>query len=267
MIPRLLAAATAIGLVASLAALAAAPVAVSPTLVTLTSAKQTDLVNLTNQGDDSVRFQLTVEAWDQLPNGEAELKATENVLVFPPLLSLAPHEARKVRVATSVPAGTAEQSYRLSVQELPTNKPGAGQGQVQMLTKLSLPIFVQPMVVRAQPRLDRPILAGGVLSFTIANDGGAHFTVGQVTLTGDDGVARRTFELAAQGWYILAGGRRDYQAVVAVAECRKTTHLSIGIAIDEKTLQATIPITAANCGTATTTRFIAPGGTAASGNP
>jgi len=88
-----------LGAALALPADAAAPVAVSPTSVTISAAKQTDLVNLTNQGDDPVRFQLKVEAWEQLPDGEAVLTASEDVLVFPPLLSLAPQETKKVRSA------------------------------------------------------------------------------------------------------------------------------------------------------------------------
>jgi fimbrial chaperone protein len=265
---RRLAVAAAFAGAATLPALAAAPVAVTPTLVTLSQAKETELITLTNQGDDAVRFQLTVEAWDQLPNGETALKPTESILVFPPLIALAPREARKVRIAISTPAtGAAEQSYRLSVQELPASRPGGGPGQVQMLTKLSLPVFVQPGAVRAEPHLDHPALSGGVLSFTVTNAGTAHFTVQQVKLAGDDGVARQTFELTTPGWYILAGGHRDYQAVLAAAECRKTLHLAIEVVIDDKTLQAKLPVTATNCGAAATSRFVALGGAAGSFTP
>jgi fimbrial chaperone protein len=265
---RRLAMAAAVGVATALPALAAAPVAVTPTLVTLGQAKETELVTLTNQSDDAVRFQLTVEAWDQLPNGETALKPTENVLVFPPLVSLGPREARKVRVAASTPAtGAAELSYRLSVQELPASRPGGGQGQVTMLTKLSLPVFVLPGAVRAEPHLDHPTLSGGTLSFTVSNSGSGHFTVQQVKLAGDDGVARQTIELTTPGWYILAGGHRDYQAVLAAADCRKTAHLSIDVTVDDKTLHTTIPVTAANCGAAAASRFVALGGAAGSGTP
>jgi fimbrial chaperone protein len=243
------------GVLAAPCAEAAAPVAVSPTMVTLSAGKQTDLINLTNQGDDPVRFQLKVDAWEQQADGETVLAPSEDVLVFPPLVSLAPHEARKIRVGAAVGPGAVEKSYRLSAQELPSGQPGGG-GQVQMLTKLSLPVFIQPDGARPDPRIDPPMLAGGFLSFTIRDAGSAHFVVRQVKLSGDDGVARRTFEVAIPGWYILPGGRRDYRAELAAADCRKTTTVTIDVETDDKVLHATLAIAAGQCGAGTITKFV-----------
>jgi fimbrial chaperone protein len=249
------AAAVLLALLAAPPADAAAPVAVSPTSVILSSGKQTDLVNLTNQGDDPARFQLKVEAWDQRPDGESVLTASDDVVVFPPLLSLAAHETKKVRLATTITAAGAEKSYRLSVQELPSGQPGAA-GQVQMLTKLSLPVFVPPEGAHPDPRIDPPVLKAGVLQLGIRNAGTAHFVVRQVRLAGDDGAARRTFELSAPGWYVLPGGRRDYRIELAASDCRKTTNVAIEVETEEKTVKAALPVSGGNCGAASVTRFV-----------
>ena len=244
-------------LLAAPPAFAAAAVAVSPTVVAISAAKPTELVSLTNRGEEPVRFQVSLEAWDQRPNGEAVMTPTQDIVVFPPLLALAPHETKKLRIGAAIPFGDREVSYRMAVQELPSATPDSGGGQVTILTRLSLPIFLQPAKALTAPRLAAPALADGVLSFTVENSGTAHFVVRQLKITGDDGAAGTTFEIAQAGWYVLAGGRTQYRLALAAAACRKTRHARVAATIGDGEVDAELDIAPAACGGAAETKFIA----------
>jgi fimbrial chaperone protein len=233
-----------------------APVSVTPTSVTMSASKTSDLVSLTNQGDTPVRFQLTVSTWDQRPDGEMVLNPTEEVLLFPPLIQLAPRETKRVRLGIAGGGPPVEKSYRLTIQELPPQQPNSGEVQIQMLTKLSLPVFVQPSGGRPDPRIEGLALAGGILSFALTDGGNQHVLFRRIRLAGQDGAGQQSFEAATTGWYVLPGGRRDYRVELAAGDCRKSLRLILEAETEEKTVQAALPVTPGACGSAAATRYL-----------
>src|SRR5262249_53546710 len=143
----------------------------------------------------------------------------------------------------------AERSYRLILQELPQINRDTGRVEIQVLSKISLPVFVAAANAQAHPAVSAPVLKDGVLSFDVANTGAAHFMLRQVNVSGR-GAAGDAFSLDANGWYVLAGGKRSYHVVLAAADCRRATEIAIKTTGDAGAAETRIPVTPAACGSA-----------------
>src|SRR5437870_13055774 len=93
----------------------AAALGIDPILVELSPAAPTALLALRNEGSEPVRLQVSAFTWAQNLEGEMQLAPTSELVLFPPLLEIAPGEERKIRVGTTAAFGPAEKSFRVLV--------------------------------------------------------------------------------------------------------------------------------------------------------
>ena len=107
---------------------------VNPTQIFLAPRTTSALLTLRNESDETLRFQLTAFAWDQSAEGEIKLQPTEDIVFYPALLTLAPKESRNVRVGTATRFEAVEKTYRIFVEELPSQEAHDGQSAVRVLT-------------------------------------------------------------------------------------------------------------------------------------
>jgi fimbrial chaperone protein len=238
-------AAAAIAVVAASDA-AASTFNVSPTQVFLDGKTSSALLTLKNESDEPLRFQLSAFAWDQNPAGEMTLAPTEDIVFFPALVSLAPGEERKIRVGRVVGAGDVERSYRIFVEELPPLEAATGNA-VKVLTKMGIPIFVRP--ARESSALAIRDLASrpGALTFTVANSGTVHVVPEHVVVRGLAG-SETVFEKSISTWYLLAGGRRDFDYPLAGADCARVTTFQVEVAYGESKIEQRLQAPAGACG-------------------
>ena len=148
---------------------------VNPTQIFLAPKITSPLLTLRNESDETLRFQLTVFKWDQTPQGEMKLDPTQDIVFFPALLSLSPKEERKVRVGATTSFAASEKTYRIFVEELPPQPGGATQSAVRVLTKMGVPIFLQPAKIQAQGSLNDLMVKEGTFTFNVRNPGNVHF--------------------------------------------------------------------------------------------
>ena len=165
----------------------AATFTVEPTQIMLSGRTTSVLLTLRNESTEALRFELSAFTWAQSPSGEMQLEATEDVVFFPSLLTVAPGESRRVRVGSATSSAAREKSYRIFVEELPpANRQGTG---VRVLTKMGIPIFVAPSKEVAAATLSGLDLQNGALRFTLTNDGTVHFLPRDVRIKGFAGSA------------------------------------------------------------------------------
>lgn len=190
-----------------------------------------------NVSTEPLRFQLDVFAWDQNLQGEMGLTPTRDIVFFPPLFALAPNEERTVRIGTVVPPAPAETTYRLFIEELPPTDGASPRpaGQVNIRTRLGIPIFLQPRKEVTGGHLEGLALRDGRVSFAVRNTGNVHFVVQAVRITGHGAGGETVFEGALEGWYVLAGGGRLYDLAVPVEKCPVTR----AVAVEVHTTRAT----------------------------
>ena len=205
--------------------------AVNPTQIFLTSKSTSAILTLRNESDESLRFQLTVFAWDQSARGEMKLQPTSDIVFFPTLLTLAPKESRNVRVGAVTGFEAIEKSYRIFVEELPPQAPQSGQSAVRVLTKMGVPIFLQPTRTQAQASLRDLMVKDGVFTFNIRNTGNVHFVPEAVRVSGINHAGEMMLDQQLDAWYILAGGVRSYEMKLPAPGCSALAALSIDVRI------------------------------------
>jgi len=233
--------AVAVGLVLCQAAAArAASFSVNPTQIFLSGATRSALLTLKNESNEPLRFQVSVVSWGQDPKGQMLLEPTEDMVFFPALLALGPREERKIRVGTTVAPGAVEKCYRIFVEELPPLETAKQPAGVTMRTKMGIPIFLQPPKVSGQARLEGATVSGDRLSFRLLNTGTMHFTPDAVRARALDASGGLVGELKADAWYVLAGGRRDFDITVPAARCAEIRSFAVEILVTNRTLTETV---------------------------
>ncbi len=223
---------------------------VTPVHVFLSQQTKSVLLTLRNTSDQPLRFQLSVFAWDQDPQGELQLAPTTDIVFFPPLLSLASGEQRRVRIGAVTPPGTAEKTYRLFVEELPApagSPPSAG-GEVKVLTRLGIPIFLQP----AQPvfggRIENLVVREGRIAFVLRNTGSVHFVANVMRLSGYDAGGNKMLEGTLEGWYVLAGGLRRFHLAVPKDKCGDLRMVSVEAETERGVITERVEVPPDACG-------------------
>jgi fimbrial chaperone protein len=213
---------------------AAATFTVEPTQIFLSERTTSVVMTLRNDSQETLRFELSAFKWTQSPTGEMQVEPTEDVVFFPALLTLGPGESRRVRVGNATKLDVREKTYRIFVEELPplTRQTGG----VRVLTKMGIPIFLRPAKESASATLRDLSQQNGRLRFTLANEGTVHFVPKEILVRGlaDSTTA---FENRLDGWYVLAGGRREFEMAFPDAECSLVTSVIVDVQFGSVNLQ------------------------------
>ena len=191
-----------VALVLSAASADAAQFTIDPTTrVQLSARSSSALLTVQNDGPTPIRLQVTTHAWAQSPAGQMELASTDDVVVFPTLVTLQPGERRKLRVAVTAPPGDVERTYRVFLEELPpVAAPGSQGVAVQMLTRVGIPVFLQPAISASRPLLGRR-RRRRTLKFHIDNAGTTHFVPDAIRVRGLSATGETVVDKSADGWY------------------------------------------------------------------
>lgn len=196
---------------------------VSPIGLRLPSTAQADALWLTNTGTDPVHAQVRVFRWSQA-NGKDLLEPSRDLVVSPPMVTIAPGDRQMVRAIRQVPApsGT-EASYRVIVDELPID--GSDQPGLKFVLRYSIPVFLAPAgdpPVRATLQAmwdnspDGPVLR-------VSNTGDGHAQIADVVWRGAKGQSTVLFPGlvgyalpgSTMSWHLPQGARQAGGAVKA----------------------------------------------------
>jgi fimbrial chaperone protein len=216
-------------------AASAATFTVDPTQIFLSGRTGSVLLTLRNESDETLQFQLSVFEWGQSPTGEMQLQPTEDIVFFPTLLTLKPKETRRVRVGGATKQDVREKTYRIFVEELPPTGPATSNG-VRVLTKMGIPIFVRPVKEVATATLNDLRQQDGTLRFTLANAGTVHIVPQTIKVRGLAG-SNTAFDRDLEGWYVLAGGRREFEMAFPKNACAQVTSIVVDIQFASGKLQ------------------------------
>lgn len=167
-------------------------------------------VTITNEGDTEIALQADLYTWAQKPDGSDDLVLTEDLLVSPPILRLAPGARQVVRLARLAPADPSRQlTYRMIVREVPEiTMPRATKDilvQLPVSLAMSMPVFITPPVAQRDVQCQVTRMDTQNFNALCQNTGTAYAQVrGIVLLRGQEELAK--FE---GGTYILPGARRS----------------------------------------------------------
>lgn len=234
-------------------AVAASSFKITPVQVALSGRTRSALLTLSNESDEALRFEVSAFTWDQSAKGEMVLHPTQDILFFPALFTVAPGKEQKIRVGTSVGAGSEEKTYRIFVQELrplATSTPAPGTTQVRILTRMGIPIFLEPAKAHLSGVISGARVSGGVLSFDVRNTGNVHFSVLEAKVVGRAADGTEVFEQRAEGWYVLAQGLRTYEIPLTADRCSRAARVAVEVRTGFGTLTGETPIAERDCAVA-----------------
>ena len=187
----------------------AGPFSISPVRIQMSPKDKAVAVTITNEGDDALVMQADVYTWSQKPDGEDDLKLTEDIFLSPPIIKLAGKARQVVRLARLSSAQPTDQlTYRLIVREIPEAKPNSGNLQLQIAIAFSLPVFITPP--KATAKLDCSVerKAADMLVASCENTGNAYAQIIDLTVADNSG---KTLGSRDQGGYILPAIKRNFE--------------------------------------------------------
>lgn len=164
-------------------------------------------VTLVNEGDSEIALQADINTWTQDANGVDKLELTEDLIVAPPSLKLAPRGRQVIRLALTAPRDASRQmTYRLIVREVPeVTAPKDGNLTLPIALVLSMPVFITPPAAKRQVEFSMSATKGPAPELVVANTGGTYAQLREVELK-RDGKTLARFEGSS---YVLPGARKS----------------------------------------------------------
>lgn len=219
---------TAAALIAVQTCASAAVINVTPTRLTLAAVGTGTNLFLTNEGPQSVRFSLHAYRWHQNLDGTQAVAPTDDLIVFPQIVTIAPRARRAIRVGFTGSRPETEADYRIIAAELPIVEDGAAAPGVTIRTKLSVPLFIEPTAPHHAVNVESArVNRAGVLSFDVFERGTAHAYLRGVRVRGSDATGATLFERSLPGWYLLPSEPRRFTMMLSPTMCRALAHVDI----------------------------------------
>ena len=188
---------------------------VAPTRLDFDKGAKSGVIEVSNDDERKLSFQLKLFEWKQGPDGKDQYVESQDLIYFPQLFSVNAHDKRIIRVGLKgVAALPAERAYRLFIEEMPDPATGAGGAEVKVVLRFGVPLFVAPESPRKAFTFDNVEVAKGKLLMTIRNGGNQSAKFEFLRVRRGDAVVAE-----AAGWYILAGATRTFELPMDPAKC------------------------------------------------
>lgn len=181
---------------------------VLPVNISMEPGERATTLTVTNQGINKTAIQIRVFAWSQ-DGDEDKLTTSDDVVVSPPIASLAPGASQVIRLILRKPPQGKEATYRILLDQLP---PPAEPGVVHVVLRLSIPVFAQPSTRATAHGQFRVEVKDGLATLVGSNNGTHHLALREVEIWTPD---VRRFQLASGlSPYLLAGSTRHWKIAV-----------------------------------------------------
>jgi fimbrial chaperone protein len=179
---------------------------VAPVNIELPAGAMVTTLKVTNRGTEATTIQVRAFAWDQ-EGGIDHLSATDDLMLSPPIVEVAPGADQVIRLMLRHPAEAAEQPFRILVDQIP--RPGAA-GTVQLALRLSIPVFAEP-ATRVEPMLDWHVDSTGP-ALVATNKGTSHARIQSPELSTPNAPNAQMLKVAAEvNPYVLPGATRRWR--------------------------------------------------------
>ena len=214
---------------------------IDPIRIELSPSKPTAAMTFTNDTDQPTVVQIQVAAWSQ-EGGKDTLTPTKELLVTPPIVTIAPKSVQIIRMTLRRPADpTKELAYRINLQELPT--PTAINGSaIQVAMRVGIPVFVQSIKGDAIPKMSWKVSVTpeNMVKVALHNDGNAHVQISDFSLYSpgyDHPIANET-----SSSYILAGQSHEWLLKSSTAENVSAGHLRLKAFTDSESVDKVLVV-------------------------
>lgn len=114
---------------------------VSPVSMALSKTERAGVFTISNNSETSMNVQARVFKWTQSAQDEYVLEPTNDLIVTPPIMQLAPGAPQELRLIRTLSPSEGEQHYRLIVDQLPTPSAQPQKG-ISLLIRHNIPVFL-----------------------------------------------------------------------------------------------------------------------------
>lgn len=230
----------------SMAAAHAAQFTLSPTRVHLDRGHATETLVLGNSEDREISFEVEVKRWRQGDDGQWALVPDDTLVVHPLVVTVPAGGKARFRVGTLQPGVAAEEAYRVELQQLPDPEPAQG-ASVELLTRMSIPVFVQPATHEARVALAHPRVDAGAVRVDLANVGEAYIAPQDSRLRLFDAGGRLLREEPLATEYVLAGAMTPLSRPLAAELCTRVERIELVLAAPALSASVAVPAGARQC--------------------
>lgn len=221
---------------------------VNPVKLFFSPKQKTDIIKIKNNAEQELSLQLTVFSWAQDEEAEDMYSPTEDIIVFPKILTIEGGTERIIRVGTRVPAGNGEKTYRLFLEELPTPRDAPEEGAtLRTLMKVGVPIFIAPVRAEAAGGIEGVGLKKGRLSLTVRNTGNVHFIIRAVNVEGMDAAGASVFQEQLKGWYLHGGNDRAFSLDIPEESCLRSSFIKVEVVTDKLSMDERLDVLPEMC--------------------
>jgi fimbrial chaperone protein len=213
----------------------AAQFTITPVRIFMSPRDRAVAVTVSNDSDEEVVMQADLYTWKQKADGSDDLQLTEDLILTPPILKLAPRARQVVRLARlgPPPAGV-QQTYRLIMREVPEAR-SSSQLQLQVALAFSLPVFISPPGVKRELQCALERAAPDQVRAVCNNSGNAYAQIRALEVLDARGV-----KVAARdtGGYLLPTVKRAFDMKGADGARIRGGNVKLQVALDDGSLQA-----------------------------
>lgn len=207
----------------------AAKFSLNPTRVELTPQHRTEVVTINNAGDAPLRMQARPMRWTMAADGAWQMTPSDELIVTPELIEIPPASSKQFRVGTLVDAGSHEASYRLLLDELPnlTADDAPKEAQIKVLTRVSLPVFLEPANATREPTLQSVTVDQGKMLMTIGDSGTQRLDPQSVKVSLSDRTGKVIKQHDLMTNYVLPGSSWPLHLKLATDVCTRVASVTI----------------------------------------
>lgn len=220
---------------------------VMPIKIFFDTRTRSEVITVTNAGDQPLALEVTAMEWTQDPQGRDIYKPAADLIFFPKQLTVGPKKERVIRTGIKVPAINREKTYRLFIKEVPDRSQSAPNA-VAIAIQFGVPIFVKPVKEEIQGEILNPQVAGGQLRLSVANTGNSHFRIGTVGATGVDAAGESIYSEEVRGGYLLPGSVNEFSIPIEPEVCNHLKAIDIRMDSEQLHLEKKLDINPAQCG-------------------
>lgn len=219
---------------------------VSPIKLFFNAQNHTEVITVTNDGDQPLNLVISAAQWSQDQEGKDLYQPATDLIFFPKQLKVEPKRERVIRAGIRNLPATREKTYRIFIREIPEKKPDAS-NTVAIAIQFGVPVFVAPPREVTKGVISDAAVSAGKVHLKVQNQGNDHFRIDMVKLQGVSASGEVVYTKELEGWYLLSGSSRAFSADIPTDACRRSDTLDIQVNADRITLNGKIDVDKAMC--------------------
>jgi len=229
--------------------LSAASFDIKPVSVEFNDKVRLEKLVIKNVSDTDFPVQVHVYEWSQNEKGEDVYRETQDIVVFPKIMTIKKGEERYVRLGANVLPGIKEKTYRVYVEEMASEAKEQQGSNIRLFMKVGIPIFITPHnKIDDKAEIESLSLDKGKIQLKVKNSGNSHFIVTGIDVHGLNAEGQEAFNRTIAGWYILSGMEKSYETDVPPGACGNISSYDIELKTSKTTIKKNLPADKSMCG-------------------